>query len=174
MFEYELTCSYNNQHLPTKSRPREVSDWIKSKKKDVIPFINPSAYGVRFTEWWGGMQPSWRLFRRAGDGPLNLVRDTPEAEAWQGLRKGGTAGIYVLVMGLSWWIKAQRNKPDANAWAVVDDLSWVIQQMSNASESISSALQKRGREDDGEGENAEESVKKRRYVLLWIVVLINE
>jgi hypothetical protein len=76
-------------------------------------------------------------------------------------------------MGLSWWIKAQRNKRDANAWAAVDDLSWVIKQMSNASNSISSAVQKRGREDEGEGEDTEEqSAQKRRYVLCWIVVLL--
>ena len=111
------------------------------------------------------MQPSWRLFQGA-NGPLNLVCDTLKAEAWQGLRKGGTAGIYVVIIGLSWWIKAQRNKPDTNAWAAVDDLSWVIQQMSNASDSISSTIQKRDCEDEGEGEETEgKPVQKRRYVL---------
>ena len=90
-----------------------------------------------------------------------------------GLRKGGTAGIYVVVMGLSWWIKAQRNQCDANAWAAVDDLSWVIQQMSNASDSASSSLQKRCREDEGNGEEVEEQPKeKRRYVPLWMVVFL--
>jgi hypothetical protein len=68
-------------------------------------------------------------------------------------------------MGLSWWIKAQRNKPDANAWAAVDNLSWVIQQMSNASDSILSTVQKRDREDKGESEDTEEQpAQKRRYV----------
>lgn len=137
-----------------------------------MPFINPSAYGLCFAEWWGGMQPAWRKFHGA-DGPLNLVRDIPIDETWNGLRKGGTAGIYVVVMGLSWWIKAQRNQRDANAWAAVDDLSWVIQQMSNASDSASSSLQKRCREDEGNGEEVEEQPKeKRRYVPLWMVVFL--
>jgi len=83
-----------------------------------VPFINPSAYGVCFTEWWGGMQPAWRLFQSA-DGPLNLVRDPPKDKSWTGLRKGGTAGIYVVVMGLLWWIKAQQNKGDVNAWQLL-------------------------------------------------------
>ena len=117
------------------------------------------------------MQPSWCLFQGA-DGPLNLVRDTLKAEAWQGLRKGGTAGIYIVIMGLSWWImglswwiKAQSNKPNTNAWAAVDDLSWVIQQMSNALDSILSTVQKQDCEDKGESEDTEEQpAQKRRYV----------
>ena len=100
-------------------------DWIKSKKKDIVPFINLTAYGVCFTEWWGRMQPSWRLFQEP-DCPLDLIRETPETKTWQGLKKGGIAGIYIAVMGLSWWIKAQRNKLDPNAWAAVDNLSWVV------------------------------------------------
>ena len=85
------------------------------------------------------MQPPWWLFR-GEEGPLDLVRKTLEAETWQGLKKGGTAGMYTVVMGLSWWIKAQRNKPDPIAWAAVDDISWVITQLSNVPDS--SALQK--------------------------------
>jgi hypothetical protein len=81
------------------------------------------------------MQPSWRLFQGL-DGLLDLVRETPKAETWQGLKKGGMAGIYIVVMGLSWWIKAQQNKPDPNAWAAVDDLSWVVQQMSNTPDTL--------------------------------------
>jgi hypothetical protein len=170
--EHELTCFYDDQHLSNQSRPREVSDWIRSKKKDIVPFINSSAYGLRFAEWWGGMQPAWRHFQGA-DGPLNLVHDTPTDETWNGLRKGGTAGIYVVVMGLSWWIRAQRNQRDANAWAAVNDLSWVIQQMSNASDTISLALQKRRCEDESKDEGAEEQPKEKRgYVLSRIVVLL--
>ena len=161
-----LISSYDNQNLSTKSRPREVSDWIKSKKKDVVPFVNLSAYGVRFTEWWGGMQPSWRLFR-GPDGPLNLVREAPKSETWQGLKKGGTAGMYTVVMALSWWIKAQRNKPDPNAWAAVNDISWVIRQLSEDHDL--STLQKRRH--DGEEDN-DQSESKRRYVWLFVLSLL--
>ena len=87
------------------------------------------------------MQPAWQHFQGA-DGPLNLGPDALMDETWNGLKKGGTAGIYVVMVGLSWWIRAQHNQPDANTWAAVDDLSWVIQQMSNASDTDSSALQK--------------------------------
>ena len=62
---------------------------------------------------------------------------------WQALKKGGTSGIYVVVMGLLWWIKGQQNECDTNAWAVVDDLSWVIQEMSDGLNSLASTAQKR-------------------------------
>jgi hypothetical protein len=107
----------------------------------------------------------WEL--QASDGPLDLVRKTPEAESWQALKKGGMAGIYIVVMGLSWWIKAQQCERDTNVWAVVDDVSWVIRQMTNAPLSITSALQKRRHEHKGEGEEVDEpSQQKWRYVTL--------
>jgi hypothetical protein len=105
------------------------------------------------------MQPSWRLFQEL-DGPLDLVRETPKAETWQGLKKGGTAGIYVAVMGLSWWVKGQRNKPDPKTWAAVDDLSWVVEQMSNAPDSLS--IEKRRRESKGEGKDDDEQSECKR------------
>jgi hypothetical protein len=75
--------------------------------------------------WWRTMQPSWR---KEGD---SLVRSAPMGENWQVLRKGGTSGIYIVVMGLSWWIKAQCavHGSDINAWTAVSDLFWVIEQM---------------------------------------------
>lgn len=68
------------------------------------------------------MQPLWRKNGNGG-------RETPHGESWETLRKGGTAGIYVVVMGLSWWIKAQRVERDAEAWSAVDDVSWAIEEM---------------------------------------------
>ena len=73
------------------------------------------------------MQPSWR---NPGGGPL--VRDVPEGETWQTLRKGGTAGIYVVIIGLSWLIKAEQSNNEnrnTDAWTLVDDISWVIKEM---------------------------------------------
>ena len=35
----------------------------------------------------------------------------------------------MVVMGLSWWIKAQATQRDADSWIIVHDLTWVIHQM---------------------------------------------
>lgn len=80
-------------------------------------------YGKRFFAWWKFLQPSWRI---DGDSLLRLV---PPGETWDGLRKGGTAGIYIVIIGLSWWIKSQFIERDPIAWTTVHDVSWVIQQM---------------------------------------------
>lgn len=72
------------------------------------------------------MQPSWR--NQEGQ----LVHDVPKGETWQTLKKGGSSSIYVVIMGLSWLIKAEKSehaKHDTDAWSLVEDISWVIQQM---------------------------------------------
>ena len=55
----------------------------------------------------------------------------PPDEKWGGLAKGGPAGICVVVMALSWWIKALGGDvaDDGNAWVAVRDLCWVLVQM---------------------------------------------
>ena len=106
-----------------KLRPQELANWIKSKKKDVVPSFQLETYGKAFKAWWMMMQPSWRT-----EGGL-LIRDVPEDETWQTLRKGGTSGIYIVIVGLSWWVKAQLAEQDTDAWSLVDDLAWVLQQM---------------------------------------------
>lgn len=149
------------QNLPTKHRPVQVSQWIRSKKKDVTFVVNPHVYGKQFMQWWRTMQPSWR-----SEGVENsLVRKTPEGENWETLRKGGTAGIYVVLMGLSWWVKAQHVVPDIDAWASVDDLLWVIEQMKKGMAVPVRLSVKRPREeseDDGDGEGVAQL--RKRYV----------
>lgn len=106
-------------------------------------------------EWWRQMQPSWRT----NEGSVALDRKTPRGETWQALRKGGMAGIYVVVMSLSWWIKAQQVQHDDSVWMAVDDLSWVIQRMTlDLPNPVSS---KRVR--DGDADDDEEAQLRKRY-----------
>ena len=114
------------QNLPTKGRPQEVTVWIRSKKKDVVPSLKPDCYGKLFTGWWTMMQPSWR---KEGE---SLTCNVPQGETWQTLRKGGTASIYIVIIGLSWWIGAQHARCDVDAWKLVDDLVWVFHEMKEA------------------------------------------
>ena len=74
--------------------------------------------------WWKALQPAWRI---KPDGSFG--RDIPASEDWQSLKKGGSAGIYTIVMGLSWWIQSLAGHEDVDAWLIVDDLSWVLRQM---------------------------------------------
>ena len=91
------------------------------------------------------MQPSWR----DQGGPL--VRDVPKDETWQTLRKGGTAGIYVVIIGLSWLIKAVQLKNaevDTTPWTLVDDISWVIKEMKKEMSLCEQVSQKRAHDGD--------------------------
>ena len=92
------------------------------------------------------------------------MRDVPQGETWQRLKKGGTSGIYVVIMGLSWLIGAEqseRSKKDTDTWTVVEDISWVIQQIKKGMKSKQIA-QKRAR--DGEAE----IFTRKMYVLFFL------
>jgi len=119
-------------------------------------------------KWWAAIQPSWR--RVVADGELS--RAVPPDEKWEGLAKGGTAGICVVVMALSWWIKALGDNPADNvgdAWVAVRDLGWVLTQMKTA---LTSKIELRGskriRDDLNDGVR---SVKAKRYSRLPFLVI---
>ena len=60
----------------------------------------------------------------------HLRKRPPENEKWEGLKKGGTAGIYTVVVALSWWIKAVGNVADGgDAFVAVRDITWVLDQV---------------------------------------------
>jgi hypothetical protein len=161
-----LNTYFGEQNLPTKLRPKEVSGWIRSKKKEDVPSFKPVEYGNRFIAWWKNLQPSWRKDSSAAS--FRLFRDVPTGETWQELRKGGKTGILLIVMGLSWWVKAQHTEHDANVWSVVDDLRWVIQQMDrdflSLSQSVSSKRAHDGEDEDNEGQ------RKKRYEFYYLFI----
>ena len=100
--------------------------WIKSKKKNSPPEVNTEKYGSSFMAWWIALQPAWRV---ADDGLFNY--EAPEGEDWCTLHKGGKAGLYTIVVALSWWVKALT--PEIlgfHAWKAVNDVQWVINKIS--------------------------------------------
>ena len=55
-----------------------------------------SDYMLCFEAWWMALQPLCRT-------PNGLLsRAVPAKEVWTLLKKGGSAGFYVVVMALSW------------------------------------------------------------------------
>ena len=108
-------------------RPKEVKAWIRARidKKDITPKVRAGDYGKSFTKWWTALQPTWQ---RRADG--TLAKKAPENEKWEGLKKGGTAGIYTVVVALSWWIRAVGNVADGgDAFGAVRDITWVLNQV---------------------------------------------
>lgn len=79
-------------------------------------------YGSRLQLWWRAIQPDWR---KQTDGPLS--RDVPGQESWASLKKGGSAGLYIVVMALSWGVLNLKDvSVDPQVWATVDDITWVL------------------------------------------------
>jgi hypothetical protein len=125
------------QKLPTKFRPEALATWIRSKKKTVVPPFARDKFYAAYTDWYNSLQPAWRMQEDGQAGQFRLSRNPPQDETWQVLRKGGSAGIYFVIMGLSWWLHpdtSDRNTTAyADAWTIVGDLCWIIQQMRNIS-----------------------------------------
>ena len=63
------------------------------------------------------------------------------------------AGIYVVVMALSWWIKAQQAEPNAEAWSTINDVLWVIQQLNQKAISPTPVCKKQVCAEDDDGED---------------------
>jgi hypothetical protein len=145
-----------------------MKPWIKSRidKKDVAPRVQPVEYGKSFMKWWTALQPSWR--RSMVGGTLTLAKDIPDDEKWGGLMKGGTAGIYTVVVALSWWIKAIGTIADGgDASVAVRDVTWVLDQVYGVllAERGAPGL-KRGRDDLSEGTR-----NKKRWVSVFRLLL---
>jgi hypothetical protein len=107
-------------------------------------------------KWWTSLQPTWR---KTVDG--KLAKDMPDDEKWGGLMKGGTAGIYTVVIALSWWIKALGSiAHGGDASVAVRDVTWVLDQVCKTlvSERGSSGLK------CGNDDLSEEIPKKKRWV----------
>ena len=116
----------------------EMKAWIKvhADKKDVALEVQPEEYRKSFHKWWTALQPSWQ---KKVDG--RLTKNTPDDEKWGGLMKGGTSGIYKVVIALSWWIKSLGTVPEGgDALLAVRDVAWVLDQASGTLQSEQGSL----------------------------------
>ena len=110
--------------------------------------------------WWITIQPKWRI---AEDGSFNYY--TPADEDWRVLHKGGTAGLYIVVVALSWWVGVLTPEiPSFRAWTAVRDVRWVIDQIST--KLCTPAMKKRPLED------VAQVGKAKRYAIVCYRLLL--
>ena len=104
--------------------------------------------------WWIALQPAWRV---ADDGSFNY--EVPEGEDWCTLHKGGKAGLYTVVVALSWWVRALTPEiPGFCVWKAVNDVQWVINKILKK---CVSSRKKRQREESAP------SGKSKRYLQIF-------
>ena len=77
-----------------------------------------ASYGCEWQKWWKELQPSWR-----GD---SLSQKAPPDVNWSSLSYGGTTGLVLVVLALSWWICARNGVWDDDIALVVDDVKWAL------------------------------------------------
>ena len=112
-----------SQRLPTIDHPEEIHWWIKRKKPVSLPpcVDKPSEFGLTWKNWWTAMQPEWRK----GD---PLVKTAPADMDWALLMCGGSNGLALVVMSLSWWVGAV-DAPDVDLSVAIDDVNWVLSEL---------------------------------------------
>jgi len=89
------------------------------------------------------MQPSWRVLSDGG-----YSKAIPTDETWSNLGKGGSAGLYVVVVALSWWVHVVQEDEDLTLWAVVDDICWVLWQLCEKAKVSQSVKRARSESED--------------------------
>lgn len=136
----------NFQRISTKARPEEVAWWIKRHKQpSSVPKVKVIEFGTEWNSWWRAMQPAWRL----GDNRLSLGRNTPSTEDWDALARGGSNGLFLVIMALSWWFKGfAPGNPTAEFWTAVNDVTWVLEGVTSVLSSRPVAQKRSGDEED--------------------------
>jgi hypothetical protein len=146
----------NRAHwLNAKGRPEEVKFWNgRGKKLTIIPEFKVSEFAAVWQSWWQSLQPSWHI----QDGLL-LSNAVPADEEWSSLCRGGSNGLFIVLMCLSWWMSKPMSSEELVTFQVAKaDVLWVLQQMLRNFTNPSS--QKRSAEDT----IANTSPTKRRRV----------
>ncbi|KAH9955191.1 hypothetical protein BGW80DRAFT_1566314 [Lactifluus volemus] len=112
--------------LPTASRPEEVHWWIKRKRVvSLLPSIEkPSEFGAMWMLWWVKMQPTWR-------GGESLVKTLPTEANWEPILRGGSNGLSMVVMALSWWVHAMglNGQQDLELLVAINDVKWALSEL---------------------------------------------
>ncbi|KAI9064963.1 hypothetical protein FKP32DRAFT_1568831, partial [Trametes sanguinea] len=141
--------------LPTQDRPLQLRQWIQAKRKySATPSISKVAeFGASCQLWWSTLQPQARGV--TSDGHHKRPAPPLPVEEWEGLRKGGPNGLFLVLLALGWWITAARGQRVEydGAFKVVEDFIWVLENLIIADAAGSE------RDGSGPGENDKDGNK---------------
>lgn len=126
---YHFLCPFcaNDSHiqkLPTKGRPEEVGWWMKQKRPlSNAPVIDAGEFGAQWQTWWTAMQPEWRTL----DAVWPFPHVIPAEGSWGRLEhSGGSNGMFLVVLTLSWWARAVSQPSDTKFNLAVKDVTWML------------------------------------------------
>ncbi|RPD69465.1 hypothetical protein L226DRAFT_444049, partial [Lentinus tigrinus ALCF2SS1-7] len=115
-------------HLPPALRPDEYSQWMKEGRDyEKLPELNNHvAFALQWRTWWASLQPA---SRRVDGSHTALLRVVPsEMSEWDVLWRGGPSGLFLVVMGLVWWLYAAYEEDSSltDIHDAIDDVFWVV------------------------------------------------
>ncbi|TFK79908.1 hypothetical protein K466DRAFT_504802, partial [Polyporus arcularius HHB13444] len=154
--EFEKTMGYpDGKRISAKSRPEEVARWISGGRSyDKVPVPDSlDRYATQWKSWWTKLQPACR--KSAKGWPLPQVCPDNDAE-WDGLRRGGCNGFFIIVMALAIWASALDDESAEEFLEIVEDVTWVCSTLTETHPSGS----KRGSSE--ESEESEEARPRKR------------
>lgn len=128
-----LTLECEDEHhggthkLRAAGRPKELSAWTRKPFPISSPpnALDVHTFGEVLRAWWSSIMPKWR--QPVGrDWPL--LREVPEGEKWSEVRKVGTGGIFVVLVGLLWWrLRCGGSLAEKHAYeSLLEDVAWAL------------------------------------------------
>ena len=121
-----------------------------------MPSLEDSqAFGTSWKTWWQSMQPAWR--------GRNLSRNIPSDANWSPLLYGGANGLFLVILSLAWWIRADRsnNISDDRIADAIEEVSWVLEHLRAICASSKANGKKR------QSEVAGQQLPVKRYVFIY-------
>ncbi len=103
--------------------------------------------------WWVKIQPTWR-------GGESLNKTLPTDANWEPILRGGSNGLSMVVMALSWWIQAigSIQQQDEKLSTAIHDITWVLSKLVSMLSSASMDTEKKHSRKEN---TKEEPVSKR-------------
>jgi hypothetical protein len=110
-----------------------------------VPAVKVTEFAVEWRDWWDTLQASWHS---GGSGPSH--RDCPANADWKILQHGGTNGIFIILMCLSWWNKAMTSLTHREVFdAAVEDVAWALEHVCTSIPVLASAKRVADHSDPG-------------------------
>ncbi|KAF9488138.1 hypothetical protein BDN71DRAFT_1513352, partial [Pleurotus eryngii] len=79
---------------------------------------------------------------------VSLASEVATTETWEDLRKGSINGVFGVLCCLGWWLRMDGPLASDDLLDLIQDVSWVLQVMSNVSEEALVAARKRKAEEE--------------------------
>jgi hypothetical protein len=169
------------QRLNTNGRPKQVQAWIKNHNKTIVPPLNIAVFSPQTLVWWKVNQPEWRTTGVDGLSPAAYHRAAPDDADWSSVARGGTAGVYTVVMALSWWVRSATVPWTDDLTTIVNDVTWVLRTLSDidhppamSNQTLPIGPTKRAQVPNGDAPSTASGRQVKRYVANDLVMTFTD